>query len=233
MTIAFERKLNLLIGTPNMGDWKAQYGMSLVNMMTYLMATPVPGFRTQRMEPMQVFGSIISRGRCQIWKKARAGTPEPYSHLLFIDADQRFPRDTAHRLLAANKDVIGCNIATKQYPSSPTARAKGGLAGVPVYTDPDGPQYEKVWRLGCGIMLLSMRVFKAVGPEHFGINWVPELEDYRGEDWTLCEALDAAGFEIWVEHRLSDEVGHIGDFDYTHEFVGERKFVEVKQIGEA
>lgn len=228
----FERKLNLLIGTPNMGQWEAEYGMSLTNMMSHLMATPVPGFREQRMQPMQVKGSIISRARGQLVQHA---IKENCTHLLFIDADQEFPRDTAHRLLAAGKDVVGCNIATKQIPSSPTARASGGLGGIPVYTDPDSTPLERVWRLGTGIMLLSLRVLKAIGPGCFEVRWVEELQDYRGEDWAMCEAIQKAGYEIWVDHRLSDEVKHIGKFAYTHDVVGEKQLVEVEEpkvIGE-
>jgi hypothetical protein len=227
----FQRKLSLLIGTPNMGEWTAAYGMSLVNMMGHLMATPVPGFRQQHMKPMQVKGSIISRGRLLCVKEALKGG---YTHLLFIDADQDFPRDTAHRLLQHGKDVVGCNIATKQIPATPTARRKSShLGGEPVYTDPDSPSLERVWRLGCGIMLLDMRVFKTIGLNCWSIDWEEELQDYRGEDWSLCKALESAGFEIWVDHKLSDQVGHWGPYRYTHEVVGEKVLVEDKVIGEA
>lgn len=227
----FERKLNLMIGTPNMGEWQAEYGMSLANLMTHLMATPVPGYREQRMVPMQVKGSIISRGRLQIVKEAQK---QRCTHLLYIDADQDFPRETAHELLKHGKDVVGCNIATKQIPANPTARKKGGrLDGEPVYTDPDSPPLERVWRLGCGVMLLNMRVFEKTGLNVFGIPWVEELQDYRGEDWTLCEALDAAGFDIWVDHRLSDKIGHWGKYRFDHNVVGAKIVEEVKRIGEA
>lgn len=229
----FQRKLQLLIGTPNMGEWTAEYGMSLVNMMGYLMANPVLGYREQMMKPMQVKGSIISRGRLQIQKEAiKSG----YSHVLFIDADQDFPRDTAHRLLAADKDVIGCNIATKQIPASPTARKKGrNLGGEPVYTDPDSRGLERVWRLGCGIMLIRVSVLKKIGFGVWEIKYEPEIEDYRGEDWSLCQALESAGYEIWIDHTLSEQIGHWGKYRYTHEVVGEKVLEEVslKRIGEA
>lgn len=231
--IGFERKLNLLIGTPDMGVWTAEFGKSLCNMMTYMMSDAVPGYREQRMQPMQVHGSIIPRARGQLVQAAIEGN---FTHLLFIDADQEFPRDTAHRLLQHRKDVVACNIATKQLPSSTTARSEGGLGGIPVYTDPDSLPLERVWRVGTGIMLLDVRVLKKVGPGCFEIRWVPELNDYRGEDWALCEAIHAAGFDIWVDHKLSEEVGHIGKLRYDMNTVGEKQLVEVepeKLIGEA
>ena len=155
------------------------------------------------------------------------------SHILFVDTDQTFPRDTLHRLLIRDKDVIACNIATKQIPANPTAKGPSPDGrGSPVYTDPGSPAVQKVWRVGTGIMLVKVRVFEKIGLGCFGITYKPELQDYQGEDWSMCEAMEAAGYDIWVDHRLSDEVKHIGDFEYDHNVVGERTLVEDKVIGE-
>lgn len=228
--ISFERKLNLLIGIPSNGAWTSGFGMSLQNLMAHLMSTKVPGYREQRMVPMQVKGSILSRSRMNLVK---AALEQRCSHILFVDTDQTFPRETAHRLLAHDKDVVACNISTKQIPSSTTARKRGSTpAGEPVYTDPGSPALEKVWRVGTGVMLVRMRVFEKIGLGCFGITFRPEIQDYQGEDWSMCEAMEAAGFDIWVDHRLSDKIGHLGEFEYTHEVVGERVMVEDKVIGE-
>lgn len=230
---SFERKLNLLIGIPSGDMWVRHFGMSLCNMMGHLMDTPVPGFREQRMQPYVTAGSILSRGRAKCVQEAKR---QGCTHLLFTDTDQSFPRDTAHRLLQHGKDVVACNIATKQIPASPTARRRAErLGGEPVYTDLDSPPLEEVWRVGTGVMLLDMRVFQKIGPDAFPILWKEELEDYQGEDWALCDALHAAGFKIWIDHRLSDEVKHWGLYGYDHNVVGRKELVEVsdKRIGEA
>lgn len=231
-TPAFERKLNIMVGFPSVGTWTSGFGMDLINLILHLVTVPVNGYRFQRAQPMQVKGSILPRSRMKLVKEAQK---QHCTHLAFIDTDQTFPRDTLHRLLQHRKDVVGCNIATKQYPASPTARKKGEKwDGELVYTDPDSPELEKVWRLGAGILLLDMRVFEKIGLGCFEIRWREEIQDYQGEDWSMCEALERAGFDIWVDHRVSNEVGHLGEFEYTHEFVGERKIVEevVKVIGE-
>jgi len=231
--IAFERKLNLLIGVPSTGTWASGFGMCLTNMMGYLMSEKVPGYREQRMQPEVVRGSILPRSRGNLVKRL---LNEHFTHLLFIDTDQTFPRDTAHRLLSHRKDVIGCNIATKQVPASPTARKKSEKwEGELVYTDSDSPKLEQVWRLGAGIMLIDVRVFQKIGPGCFEIRWIEKIQDYQGEDWSMCEAMERAGFQIWVDHKLSDQIGHLGEYEYKHNIVGERKFVEVsdKVIGEA
>ena len=229
--IGFERKLAVMIGYPSGSEVKARFTNCLTNMLTYYISSPVPGYRNQMMKPMNVRGSIISRQRMQIVKEAIAGD---YTHILFVDSDQTFPRDTIHRLLAHDKDVVGCNIATKQIPASPTARKKGGsIGGEPVYTDPDSDRLEAVWRLGCGIMLIRVPVFKKVGLGCFEIRWEPEIQDYRGEDWSMCQAFEAAGYKIWVDHKLSDEVKHVGDYEYDHNVVGQKDLVEAKAILEA
>jgi hypothetical protein len=226
----FERKLNILIGFPAQETWVGKFGISLVNMMGHLMDTPVPGFREQRMVPMELKGSILSRSRCKLVQEAQK---QHCTHLLYIDTDQSFPRDTAHRLLKHRKDVVGCNIATKQVPASPTARKKGeNFWGLSVYTDSTSPELEKVWRLGTGIMLLDLRVFDKIGLGCFEVRWVEQIQDYQGEDWSMCEALERAGFDIWVDHRLSEEVKHWGMYGYDHDVVGEKQFVEDKIIGE-
>lgn len=231
--IGFEKKLNLLVGFPSGEQWHGGFGICLTNMFGHFMATKVPGYREQMIKPMQVKGSILSRSRAEIVKTA---LKDQFSHILFIDTDQTFPRDTAHRLLQHKKDVVGCNIATKQVPASPTARKKAeNFHGLPVYTDTDSPPLERVWRLGTGIMLIDVRVFRKIGPGCFEIRWIEQLQDYMGEDWSMCQAIEAAGYEIWVDHLLSDEVGHLGEYKYTHDVVGSKEFHEVQErkvIGE-
>jgi hypothetical protein len=228
---AFERKLNIMVGFPAGELWHGGFGMCLVNLCTHLMSAPVPGYRFQRMVPVQLKGSILSRSRAKLVQEARK---QGCNKLLYIDTDQTFPRDTAHRLLQHDKNVIGCNIATKQIPATTTARRKSPhFWGEPVFTDPDSPSLEKVWRLGCGVMLLDLRVFEKIGLGCFEVKWIDEIQDYQGEDWSMCEALERCGIDIWVDHKLSNEIGHLGEYKYTHDVVGEKVLTEAKVIGEA
>jgi hypothetical protein len=213
------KSINILVGLPSHGDWTAEFGMSLQNAMGYVMAKQIGQFRNQTIIPFHTAGSLLPRGRL---KCVKAAQEKKATHLFFADVDQTFPRDTISRLILADKDIIGCNIATKQIPASPTARRKDGTSyGSLVYTDPDSPPYEKVWRLGCGIMLVKMKVWEILGLNTWEVLWKDELQDYQGEDWRFCELAEAAGIDIWVDHKLSDEIGHIGRFRYTHNEVGE------------
>lgn len=145
------------------------------------------------------------------------------THLLFIDSDQTFPRDTFHRLMKHKKQVVAANIATKVIPSSPTARLKGnGSLGIPIATMEASPELEEVWRVGTGIMLINLNIFKRkelkTGP-WFTQRWNEETNAYVGEDWAFCEELEKAGVKLYIDHKVSLEIGHLGTLNYGHDLV--------------
>lgn len=155
-------------------------------------------------------------------------------YLLWLDSDHTFPRYLLHELLAAKRDIIGINCVTKQIPSSTTARKKptkdsDPLYGTLVYSDETSPRYEKVWRLGCGVMLVNIEVFRKTGPNIFDMKWRDDVQAYQGEDWTMCDAFEKAGFDIWIDNKLSREVGHVGLLEYNHSLVGELMVPEVEK----
>jgi hypothetical protein len=216
------RELYVLVGVPSMGTWHERFGVSLVGMMTYFMAKGVDGYGKQQVRLLSSRGSILPRSRKDMVKQMleMKGT-----HLLFVDSDQKFPLDTLHRLLKHDKDIIGANIATKKIPSTPTARGAPDEGGRPdgklVFTDEDSHGIQEVWRLGTGVMLIKREVFEKIGYKCFEVRWVEEIQDYRGEDWAMCEAMQAAGYKIYIDHDLSNVVKHVGDYEYGHEVVGE------------
>lgn len=214
-SLDFQKKLGVMIGVPSTGTWKEKFGCSLLMMMTHFMTTAVEGYRSQQIRFCSVVGSILPRQRRDIVKAMLA---QSFSHVLFVDTDQVFPKDTLHRLLAAGKDIVGCNVAVKRIPSCPTAR---GFDRQPVYTDAGQTGLERVWSVGCGVLLVKREVFEKIGLRCFEIKWRDDIQDYNGEDWGMLDAAREAGFDIWVDHGLSNEVGHVGDFVFTHEVVGE------------
>lgn len=212
------KNLRLVIGIPSTQEWCADFGMSLAFLVARL-SQQIPGFASQQYRIHNKRGSILARSRQKLVEEAIKGDA---THLLFIDSDQTFPSDLVHRLLAHKKQVVGCNIATKMIPSTPTARLKDGTVfGKPLYTEADDTDLVKVWRLGTGIMMLDLNLFKRKGMEApwFDQHWVEEIHDYMGEDWGFCEKLEAAGVSIYVDQDLSREIGHVGKLEYTHDLV--------------
>lgn len=202
----------LVLGVPSTQTWEAQFGTSFVQLCLRLAGVGIPfQFHNAR-------GSILPTLRSNIVDTALKGDA---THILFVDSDQTFPDYTAERLLAARKDIVGCNIATKQFPATPTARkvTPGTVGGVPVYTTDKSPEYQQVDWLGFGVILVRAAVFRRIPQPWFPMIWRPEIEKYQGEDWSFCTAAKKAGYQIWVDHKLSLKIGHLGKVEYTHEMV--------------
>lgn len=209
--------------------WHSGFGRSLRNLEFALRNYAVPGYKKQSVRTMVTTGSILSKSRYEMLKEARK---LDVHYLLFIDSDQTFPRNTAHMLISRKLDVVGANIAIKKYPSQPTARNRaepGSNKPVPVYTDETSTGVEEVWRIGTGVLMLSRKVIKALPNNCFEMRYVPHLDDYQGEDWSLMQAIEELGFKIYIDHDLSKQVGHLGTFEFNHSIVGEK----VEQVKES
>ena len=213
------KKLKLFIAVPSQHIWEATFGMSLVFMTNSLAAHPVEGYKDIEYQVFNKRGSLLANMRQTLLERA---LKEDFTHLLFLDSDQTFPPDLVHRLLAHDKQVVACNIATKKLPPDPTARQQSltDRAGQLVYSH-NQAGLEKVWRVGTGIMLLRLNLFKRPGmqPPWFDQRWNEGLNSYVGEDWGFCEKLQKAGVSIYVDHDVSKEVKHVGPLDYGHDLI--------------
>lgn len=210
---------SVFVGIPSGSDWKADFGMSLAGMMASTGRPLKNGGHIERVQLWNTKGSILSRSRHTLVKKA---LELECSHILFVDSDMTFPNWTLHQLLGANKAVIGANCVVKSVPSNPTARAKSADLHGELVHSANAAGLAKVWRLGTGVMLIKTSVFSDLAQPWFNIPWNEELQDYTGEDWTLCQRLEEAGIPIWIDHDLSKHIGHVGSYTYTHADIGER-----------
>lgn len=214
------KEIRLVICVPSTQTWEAQFGMSLVFLTNYLASHGVVEGMECSFMVHNKRGSILANMRQDMVRQA---VDNRATHLLFIDSDQTFPRDLFHRLMKHKKKVVAANIATKMIPSSPTARMKGnGSLGIPLATTEESPELEEVWRIGTGIMLIDLNIFKReelkAGP-WFTQRWNEETGAYVGEDWAFCEELEKAGVKLYIDNKLSLEVGHLGTLNYGHDLV--------------
>ena len=194
--------------------------MSLVHMISHFQYQPLGDYRKQEVKVESVRGSILPNLRLDLVKRARSIEA---THLLFVDTDQTYPANTLHRMIKWDKDVVACNIATKQIPAQPTARYydPANLAsGRRVYNQ-RGKGLDKVWRVGTGVMLIKMKVFDITGLNVWQWPWKEETQSYQGEDWSFVEACERHGIDVYVDHDLSEEVVHWGPYGYNHDVVGE------------
>lgn len=212
--------LRIVIATPSPGTWTAGYGLSLAHLMTTCNTHRLGEAKSQSFSMYHTQGSMLSRMRLEC---VRAAKQQNATHLLFIDSDHTFPRGLLWSLLRHQKQCVAINCVTKMLPANTTARywpPEGSLNGAPVYSR-GKTGIEKVWRVGTGIMLLSQQALFALTPNSFDTCYRPEVDDTVGEDWRMAEDLERAGIDIWVDHDMSQQVGHIGSFEFRHEHVKE------------
>lgn len=205
---------SVMIAIPSGTEWKADFGMSLAGLMATT-GRPLKKGHIERIHLWNTKGSILSRSRQKLVVQAQE---LQVSHILFIDSDMTFPIWTLHRMLDLNLMVVAANCAVKQLPSNPTARHYDPMfsPGQQIYSTPDKTSVEEVWRVGTGVMLVNMKVFDKVESPWFDITWNPDLQDYTGEDWNFCAKVQAAGIPIHIDHMLSQHIGHIGSYTFSH-----------------
>lgn len=145
---------------------------------------------------------------------------ESGAHYTFwVDDDMRFPRDALIQLLKHNVPVVGANYCTRRMPPAPIAikHIDPVLGSTRLHTREADTHLERVDAVGFGCVLVKSEVAMEVGYPWFETKDPAEgKESMRvGEDVDFCIKAKAAGFDVFVDHGLSQEVRHIGQFDYS------------------
>lgn len=155
-------------------------------------------------------GTLIADQRHVLVQEAKA---RGATHILWLDSDMRFPKDVLSRFLAFNLPIVAANYATRRTPVLPTAEnAELGM----VFNQPGDQALVSVDRVGMGCMLVDMQVFAKIGdPPWFAIGFNKAASSYIGEDVYFCRMAKKAGCEVWIDPVLSNEVRHLGEFQYS------------------
>jgi hypothetical protein len=165
-------------------------------------------------------GCYVDKGRMRCVEDAKAtkiktndGQEHGCSHLLFLDSDMVFPKETLVRLLSHNKLIVGALYSRRVAPFT--------NLGLPMDKSVTGATtglLEMEW-LATGCLLIDMRVFDMI-PEYdehgpvFGYRWMADLKEYEREDIRFCRLAREAGIQLWGDVDLSMHVGHIGQAIY-------------------
>src|SRR3990167_7837465 len=110
-------KIKLAIAIPSTGTIKSQTVFSLCRMLKDFPHEYTVLFHE---------GSMLHVMRNRLVQKA---IDEKCTHLLFVDSDMMFEKDSAIRLLKRNKDIIGANCHRKKLPLEGTVLNPKKLQG--------------------------------------------------------------------------------------------------------
>lgn len=179
------------------------------------LATAHATHHVERVALFNCAGTLIADQRAKLVKQAIEAEA---THVLFLDADMRFPVDAATRLLEHGKPIVAANYCTRSFPMQPVAFA-ADASRVPTRATSSG--LEEVAAVGMGCMLIAMEVFRAIERPWFAIGYSRATHGYEGEDVFFCRAARRAGFQVWIDHDLSKEVRHTGTVDFAHEHYGD------------
>ena len=131
------------------------------------------------------------------------------THVLWLDTDMTFPRETAVILAMHDTTMVAANYVTRDGTHRWTARRDGQ----PVATTPESTGLEVVDGVGFGVLLMRVEIMPGLTRPWFrhGLN---EHGGDIGEDLMCCHKIRQGGHEIYIDHDLSKEVGHIGQTTY-------------------
>lgn len=198
---ALETPVKVMLAMPCGEMVHADFAYDLARMVGY----------TQMVRPSttlllyHIKGTYLPRARAALANEAVA---QGCTHLLWLDSDMRFPKDTLLRLLAHGQPIVAANYSTRQPPFLPTAL---DMQCQPVF---EGEGLTDVRVCGMGVMLTACEVFEKMGKPHFALGYNRKDDDYAGEDTYFCEQARKAGYRVLVDWRLSGEVGHCGAFTF-------------------
>lgn len=195
------KKAAVSVSIPSRDEWRAVFGYSLLRMFISTQ-NATQNFRMCR-------GSVIPGNRNTLVNTA---IKDGATHVLFIDTDMVFPADTLDRLLAHDKPMVFANCCTRSLnPAKPTAQ----IGGKRVWTERESTGLEEVDRCGFGVALIAIEVFHAIPKPWFHFNYLPDKDDYGGEDIYFCDLATKAGYKLYIDHDLSKQIGHCGDLHYS------------------
>lgn len=210
--------MHLFIALPSMDRVHADFMMNLVHLNQTLFNNPI----------MEEMGLTIINRRGSLLVDSREGLVDQAlevgaTHILFLDSDMSFPQDLFHRLYAHNLPAVACNYVQRIVPAHSNAR---DLNGVELFTYEDSTGLEEAKSAGYGAVLFQAEIFKKMSKPWFDTVWIqksaekvywPDKLTLLGEDIFFFRKLKhELDISLYIDHDLSHEIGHIGDFEYTN-----------------
>jgi hypothetical protein len=153
------------------------------------------------------------------------------THLLWLDDDMAFPRDTALRLLEHELPVVCGNYVRKNMSGESVSEIGTPATDFERVSSNGKAGLERVDGTGMGMMMVTAEVMHAIKFPWFGHRWhrradlppllesgLPNLPAWRPsfEDRFFCDRVSEAGFDIMIDHDLSQLLWHHGEICFGH-----------------
>lgn len=204
-------ELRILVCTPVYGDSvKRGYAHSLAQAMAYFaqVKSDVPKY----IDVAMVYSSNLIENRHMLVSKAFQFEA---THMLFWDADIKAPADCIVKLVNHRHPIVAVNYAKKEPEARPTAYLETDTYIGPCYTQKQHTGLQAVSSCGFGLMLIEMGVLQKLETPLFQFTQAGQDGiKTETEDVFFCRKAREAGFNILIDHDLSKEIAHLGDWEY-------------------
>jgi len=185
--------------------WQPGFGKSLMNLIAYTAVR-----KDLELMVLTKASSMLCYNRHILAVRA---LKEKATHILWIDDDMVFPKDTLVRLLHAKKPFVACNCTTRARPARSLAR----YADEKLVDSRGKSGLEEIATVGFGVAMTQTDLFKKMRPPFFLQDWVPANQGYCGEDVYFCaKAYNELRVNPWIDHALSQEILHLGTQAFGH-----------------
>jgi GT2 family glycosyltransferase len=134
------------------------------------------------------------------------------THLLTIDTDQVYPKDTIKKLMAHDLDIVGGVIHRRYPPFEPILKRwdieKENYVNLPDEICYSGDLVE-VDATGCGCLLMKTEIFLNMEDPWFAFSH--NHQGYPiGEDINFCKKAKEAGYRVFVDTSI--QIDHLTQF---------------------
>lgn len=207
-----KREVRVLVATPVYGDVvKRGYAHSLGQAVGYFAQCKADV--NKYIDITMVYSSSLVENRHMLVSRAFQFEA---THMLFWDADIKVPADAIMRLLVHNLPIVAINYAKKNAEAQPTAYIDTDDYVGPCFSQEQHTGLQAVTSCGFGFMLIEIEVLQKLQTPLFQFTQVGQDGiKTEGEDQFFCAKARAAGYDIVIDHDLSKECAHLGDFEYT------------------
>lgn len=212
--------IRLAICSPCRDEVDSEFSLCLARLCSVLGATLVAEGILD-LTILQANGTLVDFSRRKLyWEAVEWGA----THILWLDTDMVFPDFVVHSLLKRNVDFVAANYSTRRLPYQPvtykdTHKDEPGVKAERCFTAPDSTGMEEVEATGFGCVLMRVSMGATMKQPLFTTEHDGTGKQWRGEDITFCLAARDAGFKIWIDHDVSQHVGHAGRIVFTHAHV--------------
>ena len=214
------KTIKVLVGSASKGNFKAATVLSLWGLQDYTYHHSMIEGAKVELDGLQIdMSGLLPLARSMVVDAARA---RKVDYILWVDDDMQFPPNALCRMLSWRKPIVAANYVTRNYPARPVARTRSkdrwGMAQ-PTRIGDDG--LAQSWVIGFGLTLTELSIFQKIEKPWFLMTYTTEgpKPTYMGEDWYFAEKAEAAGIPVYIDHGLSQQVQHHGDFAFKHSMV--------------